>query len=253
MPASNVLNNRTAAELGDSVRRLLNDTDTEKSVIPAASLREMVIAQYILTQHEYGWNPQIPLRPTTGAQMLSYSLAAGAYQTTQEGESDVIAVTQVWTDRHRNPLEFKPREVIEGWINDDVARNGAVTKGPVAYWTMRIDWTGSPPTEMKTRMLVYPSADRATIIYWPRTVVDTEAVDPSSTGKMPLSYQGLYGLEFKIAALLVKALNDESLKSLRIDRGFFDVLWQEWTQARDRERSERAMHTQEDFVRQLQA
>lgn len=251
--ASNILNTRTAAELADSVRRLINDTDTEKTVVSSAMLREMVIAQYILTQHEFGWNPQIPLRPTSGTQMLSYTLSAGTYQTTQEGESDVVAVSEVWTDRHRHPLVFKPRELIEGWINDDIARRGAVITGPVEYWTMRIDWTGSPPAELKHRMIVYPAADISTVVYWPRTVVDTEAVDPSSTGKMPISFQGIYGLEFKIAALCVKALNDDSLKLLRLDRGFFDILWQEWTAARDRELSVRAMHALENYTQELMA
>ena len=248
--ASNILNNRTAQELGDAIRRLINDTDTERVVVPQGMLREMVIAQYILTQHEFGWNPQIPLRPTSGAAMLSYNLAAGDYQTTQQGESDIVAVGEVWIDRSRQPLQFYPREVIEGWINNDLQTHGDVNRGTPYAWTIRIDWTGAPPAEMKNRLLVYPAAKDATVIYWPRTVVDTEAIDPTSTGKMPLSYQGTWGLEFKIASILVRALDDEQLKKLRLHRGFADILWAEWLGALKREKDERASHVQQSSIQE---
>lgn len=249
MAASNILNNRTASELSDAVRRLLNDTDTEKVFVAAGTLRETIISQYVLFQHELGWNPQIPLRPTTGNAMLTYTLAAGAYQTTQEGESDVVAMSYVWIDRSNTPLVFEARETLEGWINHDVKINGSVRRGIPSHWTIRVDWTGTPPSEMKHRMLVYPAADETTVVYWPRTVVDTEAVDPSSTGKMPFSYQATFAFEHKVAALMVKLLSDDQLKKLKIDRGAFDVLWGEYKAALDRERAERAQHVVRDHVK----
>lgn len=255
MPATNILNSRTARELADSVRRLLGDTDTEKLMVSQPALSEAIIQQYILYQHELGWNPQIPRRPGTGgAVMLEYTLNAGDYQTVQEGESDIVAIGQIWIDRSNTPLVFEPREMLEGWINNDIKINGAVRRGIPQHWSMRVDWVqageppAGPPTEMKNRLLVYPACDETTKVYWPRTVADTEAVDPTSTGKMPFSYQGTYGLQCKIASLMVRSLSSTALENLRLDRGYADTLWVEYKEAVKREMGERAAHVQRDHV-----
>lgn len=246
MSASNIMLNRTAGELADSVRRLLGDSSASPAV-PSETLRELIIGEYILTQHEFGYNAQVPLRPS-GTAMLSYNLATGEYQTTQEGESDIVAVGEIYCDRLTRPLQFLPREELEAKINNDVKMRGAVQQGIPLYWTMRVDWS-TTQTQMKNRILVYPAADQATVIYWPRTVVDTDAVDPTNTtSTMPLSYQGTWGLEFKVASICVRRMSQANLDRLGMDRAYADILWDQWIGARDREQRERAMHGLQDFI-----
>ena len=223
MAASNILNNKSLNEIMDSVRRLINDLDSDQTAIPDHMMREMTIAQFVLVSHEIGWDPRTPTRPFTGTSMLTYTLAAGEYQTTLEDDNDIVAVSDVYIDRSREPLTFYPRRVLEGWINEDLKRRGEVTRGLPRAWTMEVLQAGpvsATVAEMQSRLVVYPAADESTVIYWPRTMVHTANVDPTTTnfGRGALTFQMTFALELKLAALCCEAMSDDSAAKLQIDR-----------------------------------
>lgn len=260
MAAASILYQRTAQELADAVRRLLNDTDTEKVGASDEMLSELVISQYVLLAHELGWDPVIPNRPDTAgpSSMLAYTLSTGQYQLTQEGHSDVAAIADVWHDRSSVPMTFLKRAELEGMINRDLITNGAVTQGIPRYWTIRVDHTssgaGSPAQqadELKHRMLVYPAAGQVTVVYWPRTLVDMDAVDPSSTSaRIPFNYLATEALKYRIAGILMRGLNDDQLKILKLDRGLADKFDQLCERAIHYWQVEAGMHVRGGFVRE---
>lgn len=258
MAAASILYQRTAQEIADAVRRLLNDTDTEKVGASDEMLAELVISQYVMLGHELGWDPVVPNRPDTAgpASLLTYTLNPGEYQTTQEGHSDVVAFGDVYHDQNDIPMSYVERARLEAWINRDIELNGAVSQGTPRHWTIRIDHTssgaGTPAQqadEFKHRMLVYPAANVVTTIYWPRTIVDMDAVDPLSTSaRIPFNYLATEALKYRLAGLLVRALNDEQLKLLRLHRGFADRLDQLSERAIATWKQEAAAHVQKDFI-----
>ena len=255
MAALNILYNKAAQEIRDSVRRLINDVDLDRVSIPDHVLVEMSIAEFILASHELGADPRIPTRSSTGASLLSYTLDPGVTRTTIEGESDVAAVDTVTCDRTRVPLEFVPRAQLENWINTDVKLNGAVQRGIPAYWTMRIEQRNAATNqaEMSHSMLVYPAPDQSTVIYWPRTLVDTENVDPSSTtGRMATSYLVTFGLEYRLAAMCIRMMDEAGLKRCGVTRELADQFWQMHLSAFANEKRERSMHWLSDAVQQGQ-
>lgn len=260
MASASILYQRTAEEIADAVRRLINDTDTEKVATPDAMMSELVISQFILVSHELGWDPVFVNRPDTAGPtaMQDYTFAVGAFQATQEGHSDIVAMGTVYNNQTSVPMRFISREDMEARYNNDIRASGAVQKGMPYLWSIRVDHTssgaGSPAQqadEYKHRLLIYPAADRALTVYWPRTIVDTDAVDPSSTtARIPLTYLGTEVLKLRIAGVIVRALNDEKLQLLKLDRGFADKLDDLCERAKVLERSERHQHTAYGFVRE---
>ena len=263
MGAASILYQRTAQEIADAVRRLLNDTDTEKVGAPDEMVAELVISQYIFVAHELGWDPVVPTRPDTAApdSLLTYNLAIGDFQTVQEGHSDVVAMSDVYHNQSNAPMRFTPRHDIEARYNNDIRSQGFITRGIPQWWSIRVDHTSSGvgvpaqrADEYKHRMLVYPAADRATIVYWPRTIVDTQAVDPSSaTARIPFSYLATEALKFQVASIIVRALNDDQLQLLKLSRGFADQLQLMYQRAIQLERAERAQHVLSSSVQEFMA
>jgi hypothetical protein len=248
MSAANILSNKALVEFMDSVRRMINDIDSDQPAIQDHMLRELVIAEFVHISHEAGWDPREPTRASTGTSMLQYTLNAGEYQTTEEPESDIVASSVVYCDRSRIPLEYLSRAQLENMINNDVKLLGAVTRGIPRVWTMKYNQVTA--TDMRHRMLVYPAADVTTAIYWPRTVVDTENVDPtSSTGRAPFSYQLTWALEYKVAAICCRGMSDEAAKRIQIDKqSLGDQYWENYQAAIKREQEERSMHALQDQV-----
>lgn len=263
MASASILYQRTAEEIADAVRRMINDTDTEKVAGPDAMMSELVISQFVLVSHELGWDPVVPNRPDTTAPdlMLNYNLAPGDYQATQEGHSDVVAMGAVFHNQSTQPMSFVPRDEIEAKYNNDIRAQGAVSRGVPYLWSIRVDHTssgvGSPAQkadEFKHRLLVYPAADRAMVVYWPRTMVDTDAVDPSSTtARIPFSYLATQALTCRVAGLIVRGLNDEKLNLLKLSRTYGDDLARMAQNAITLERQERAQHVVQSHVQEFMA
>lgn len=250
MAASNILFNKSAAEIRDSARRLVNDVDVDPPAIPDHTLVELIIAEFIFLSHELGPDPRIPTRPLTGDQELTYSFNAGDYQTPLEGSSDVIGFDSVHHDRMYRAMTFVPRHELESWINTDLKLRGAVARGTPLYWTVKVEQR--TVNEMAHSLLIYPAADDTTVVAWPRTLVDPGTVDPTQAtpGRIPFSYQATFALEYKIASIMARMMTDEALARCGITRELATIYWDSYRAAAQREREERVAYFVTERVRE---
>lgn len=257
MPALNILFNKNFNDIKDAVRRTTNDIDTSQVAIQEHTLSELTIAEFIAISHESGYDPRSATRPTSEASELSYALVPGDYFIPAESSADVIAVDGVWTNYSTEPLDFGPRHELEALINNDILTNGSVRRGIPYRWSMR--WlqgtqSGNAAAVMQHQLLVYPAADRAMTVYWPRTIVDIATVDPSlTTGRPAFSYQLTYALIQKLSSMCIRMATDDSLARNQVDRKMADVLWQSYKEAVKREREERSQHVLRSHIVELMA
>lgn len=247
--SSNILYNRTAAEMRQTIRRLINDVDADQFGISEHELSELLIGDYFHVIHQLGADPRVPTKSTSGVSMLGYILAAGDYQCPQETRSDSLASDFVLTDLSDTPLKFVPRAQLEAKVQRDLRESGIIQRGIPAWWTLRIEQVNQ--NEMRGRILVYPAAEQSCVLSWPRAVADPDTVDPSSTtGRMALSYQATAAVQYRVAAEAIRKMPDRALMRNRLTRSAADSFLSQSDEAILREIEERSSHFRTDRVQE---
>ena len=166
--------------------------------------------------------------------------------------SDTLASDSVHIDRQTEPLAFLPRWDLEARINDDVKLRGVIQRGIPRYWTMCVDQVNG--NEIRSRIEVYPAPDVATVVYWPRVVMDVSSVDQStlSNNRMPLSYQLSRALIYRVAAMALKVMPDDVMARNRVTREMSEVYRSQAATALAKEITERSMHFLTESVQQVE-
>jgi len=214
MPAASLLFQRTATELMDAVRRMMQDINPAGFGTPEAREREVMYATIVEVAHELGFDPRTPLN-AAGTSLASYTLAAGATETATLLSEDLIASGDVYLDRSYLPLLWVKREQLENWINADTKLSGSVTRGVPRFCAMATRQESSGKTE--TKLMVYPAADQSTVLYWPRTLFDLDALS-TTTRKLPFNAGVCYAIERLVASDLLFGMREDDAKRIGIDK-----------------------------------
>jgi len=239
MAATSLLFHRTATELMDAVRRMIQDINPAGFSVSEARMREVMYATIVEVAHELGFDPRKALN-AAGTSLASYTLAAGATATATLLSEDLIATGDVYVDRSYVPLLWVDQDRLENWINADTKLAGAVVRGVPRYCALATQQESTGKTE--TKLLVYPACDQSTVLYWPRTLFDLDVL-ATTTRKIPFNAGVCYAIERLVSSDLLLGMLDSDAKRIGIFKQLSDRYRQQGQRDLNNEKASRAALT----------
>lgn len=252
MPAGTITQTKTGQEVMDSVRRMTGDYNPRKFAISEIRLREMLIANYVEICHEVGWNPQSTKTGSALVDKQKIAFAAGDFKKPVPGEAtlDVLALESVFTNWSQVPLYFVEWPILNNWVENDMRAPGAVQRGIPVWYSVQWDMAGSG-ADRNHQLWVYPAAHANTDLWFQRTVLQMEPVDPAQTSPlrmMQFSFQMTYALERRMAGECLLGMTPDEAQRIGTDKSMAAYYFQQAGNAVQREREERAMFKLQDQV-----